>query len=101
MPRLLSGSLDSTARVWHVASQKPVGPAYRHGGGVNAATLSRDGKYVLTAGDDRFARLWHPPQSVPGTLAEVKRQMERLSAMTIDEHNAPFALSAEEWQRRK
>lgn len=58
--RIVTGSWDSSARIWNVATGraelKLVG---EHQGYVNSAVFSPDGQFVLTASDDRTAKLWN------------------------------------------
>src|SRR5262249_9637858 len=55
---VVSASADGTARVWNVATGKPVSPALRHGADVIRAVFSPDGRSVVTASLDQTARLW-------------------------------------------
>lgn len=56
--RLVTSSLDGTARLWEVATGKPLGPPLVHGAALAGAALSPDGKRIVTAGEDGLARLW-------------------------------------------
>jgi WD domain, G-beta repeat len=58
---VLTGSLDSTARLWQVADGKLVATLSGHGGPVIAVAFSPDGKLVLTGSDDKTVRLWQAP----------------------------------------
>ena len=52
--RVLTASLDGTARVWEAATGRPISPPLRHGGGVVwSGGFSPDGRRVVTAGDDK------------------------------------------------
>ena len=50
--------LNPPARLWDVARSKEVRAFKGHDGYVYSAALSRDGKWLVTGGDDRTARLW-------------------------------------------
>ena len=46
------------AQLWNADSGKPIGNEIKHGGAVNDAEFSADGKRVATASDDRTAQVW-------------------------------------------
>jgi WD40 repeat protein len=58
--RLLAvGSIwDSTARVWDYAAGEPVGPLLHPGTAVRSLEFSPDGRWLLSASEDRTARVW-------------------------------------------
>jgi WD40 repeat protein len=55
---LVSGSTDSTARIWNVRTGTLVHALIGHKLAVTSATFSPDGKLVLTSSNDGDARLW-------------------------------------------
>jgi len=63
--RIVTGSFDRTARVWDLATGRPISPPLMHRQGVSDAVFSPDGKLVLTASWDGTARLWEVPDPVP------------------------------------
>ncbi len=56
--RVVTASLDKTARLWDAASGKPIGQLMKHEGSVNSAQFSPDGQRVVTASEDKTARVW-------------------------------------------
>lgn len=49
---------DKTARIWSLATGKPLLTFQGHNGQVMCGTFSPDSKYALTGGTDRMARVW-------------------------------------------
>ncbi len=56
--RALSGSEDTTVRLWDLASGREIRPLVGHTGEVLAVAFSPDGKRALSGGMDRTVRLW-------------------------------------------
>ena len=59
--RLLTGSLDQTARVWDVRTGEPLTPPIEHAvdvGDVDVFAFSPDGSRVVTAGQKATALIW-------------------------------------------
>ena len=55
--RLLSGSLDGTARLWDLASGRELAELTGHNGPVYAVAFGADGT-LITGGIDRTIRIW-------------------------------------------
>ena len=55
--RVLTASLDKTAKLWDAASGKLIA-SFDHQGGVRQGVFSPDGTRVVTAGEDKTAKLW-------------------------------------------
>jgi tetratricopeptide (TPR) repeat protein len=55
---ILTGAWDRTARLWDVATGKPIGPPLLHWTAVGSVTFSPDGQTLLTGSFDKTARLW-------------------------------------------
>ena len=67
-PVVVSGSRDSTVRVWDLATGVPVGPAITgHAGSVRAVAAAQlNGRpVVVSGGDDRTVRVWDMGTGTP------------------------------------
>jgi hypothetical protein len=56
--RVVTASMDWTARVWDAASGKEIGESMKHGGPIISARFSPDSQRVVTASEDKTAQLW-------------------------------------------
>ena len=62
---VLTGSQDKTARLWDVATGRPLGLPMKHQGGVDGRGLQPRRQDVLTGSDDKTARLWDAATGQP------------------------------------
>lgn len=65
--RLVSGSSDTSARIWNVESGQPVGSAMQHLGAVRGVAYSRDDSRIATGSNDATARLWNSETGEPAS----------------------------------
>ena len=63
--QIIMASAETTAQVWDVATQSPVGRPLVHKGAVNAAHFSPDGQHVLTASADGKTQIWNAQTGQP------------------------------------
>jgi WD40 repeat protein len=69
------------AHVFDIESGRPVGAPLRHGDGVSSAQFSRDGKFIVTAGEDRATRVW---EAETGNLvSQVRRHTQVVSSASF------------------
>ena len=56
-PRILTGSVDKTAKLWDAALGKLLA-SFEHEGAVSRVAFSPDGARILTVSLDKTAKLW-------------------------------------------
>ena len=56
--RIVTASMDKTARIWDAATGKEIAVLRGHEDGVHSAAFSPDGSRIVTASDDKTARIW-------------------------------------------
>jgi WD40 repeat protein len=56
--QILTGSLDSTVKLWDATTGREIGTLEGHGWGVTAVAFSPNGQQILTGGFDQTARVW-------------------------------------------
>ncbi|MBA4187159.1 MAG: hypothetical protein C0467_03990 [Planctomycetaceae bacterium] len=66
--RIVSASMDQTARIWDASSGKSIAILRDHKGWVTDVRFSPDGKQVLTASQDQTLRLWDATDGTPITV---------------------------------
>ncbi|HEY5923391.1 MAG TPA: protein kinase [Kofleriaceae bacterium] len=89
---VITGSDDSTARVWKLADGTSI-ELRGHDGPIETITLSSDGKHLATAGTDGDVRLWEIPSGA-GRLLQGHRSTVRGIAFSPD--NTRLASTAED-----
>ena len=78
--RVVTASLDKTARVWDAATGKPLTSPLEHQDKVVSAAFSPDGTRVVTASLDNTARMWDLRLDT-GTLEQWPAIAERSSVV--------------------
>ena len=99
---IVTGSVDSTARLWDVATQQPIGAPFHHDGVVRAVAFHPNGKAVLTGGYDNTARLWKgPPAPLQGVVERIVLWTQVITGQELDDDGAVGNLSPETWRERR
>jgi WD40 repeat protein/tRNA A-37 threonylcarbamoyl transferase component Bud32 len=82
---VLTGSADRTARLWDAATGKQLGPPLLHAGLINRLAFRPSGRSLATGSEDGSVLLWPVPGAEPGDVEAVRRRMERLTGMRLDD----------------
>ena len=98
---LATASWDKTARLWHAATSRPVGPAMRHAGEVESVTFSPDGRTVVTASWDKTDRVWPVTSPIDAPVDDVMQSVEVWTGMTLDSVDSAQVLDAAAWKARR
>ena len=82
--KIATASDDHTARLWDVATGKPLATPLKHEGNVTAVAFSPDGTKIATASDDHTAQLWRVPRSFRDDLAWIAAYVSVVSGWKED-----------------
>ena len=97
---VLTGSEDHTARLWDVATGRPVGPALQHPDKVRKVAFGPDGRSVLTACVDGKARVWDIPPSARVSIQELLLWTNVITGLELDQNGSVSCLDIEAWRGR-
>ncbi|HEX3150554.1 MAG TPA: protein kinase [Gemmataceae bacterium] len=97
---VLTGSWDKTAHLWDTATGRPIGPPLRHSGEIESVAFHPDGRTCASGGWDRTARFWRVPMPAAGSIEELRRTAEVLSAQQLGSGDSPRLLESADWLER-
>jgi WD40 repeat protein len=95
-----TASDDSTARLWDIATGRPLGPSLRHRSMVTDLKFTPDGRRLITTSWDRSARIWNVPQTLAATGQNWSLWVQTLCGMELSNNGAIRVLSVEQWRSR-
>jgi WD40 repeat protein len=92
--RLLTGSYDTTARVWDAGTGYPISDPLPHSGDVFRAIFSRDGERIITTCSAGVLSFWEAPVPREGVPDWFPDFVESLAGKCLNEQgeieNAPL-----------
>jgi WD40 repeat protein len=86
--RIVTASVDNTARIWDAATAKEIAVLRGHDSFVWSAAFSPDGSRIVTASGDKTARIWDAHlqmMSAQDLLAVACARLAGASKLTSDE----------------
>ena len=97
---VLTGCGDGTARLWDVATGKPIGPPLSHPLPVTAVAFRPDGRTFVTVTQDGEPRVWPLPEPMAGDGDRIALKVQVLTAEMFE--NGEIAkLDAADWEERR
>jgi WD40 repeat protein len=82
--KLVSGSMDGTARIWNVSSGKTLHVLKEHEKRIRAVAFSPDGTRVVTGSQDRTLKLWNAQRGSLITILKGHQKKVQCAAFTPD-----------------
>jgi hypothetical protein len=94
------GCKDGSARLWDVATARPVGPAMVQRSPIVAVTFTPDGRDFLSTAADGTTRSWPVPGPLGGDVDRLALRLHVLTGMRMEAGQRVEKLAAETWEER-
>jgi WD40 repeat protein/serine/threonine protein kinase len=98
---LATGCRDGRVRLWDLPTHLPVGPAWFHDGIVWSVASHPPSRTVLTASDDKTARVWRLPLPWLNDVRRIRLCVEVATGLTLDADGAVHWLDVDAWRKRR
>jgi WD40 repeat protein len=99
---ILTGLWDGrNARLWDMATGKPIGPPVQHSESVDLVAFTPDGKRMMSFSTNGEFRAQDVPSLLPGDAERIRCWVEILTGMELDAEGTIHDLSAEALQERR
>ena len=82
------------ARVWNAQTGQPIGPPMKQNENISSANFSRNGKYVVTASEDKTAQVWDARTGQP--IGQPMKHDHRISSVCFTPDSRFVATKAED-----
>jgi WD40 repeat protein/tetratricopeptide (TPR) repeat protein len=94
------GCRDGSARLWNVATARPLGPPMVQRSRIVAVTFTHDGSGLLTTTADGSTRSWPVPSPMGGDPDRIALRLQVLTGMRMAAGHDVEKLTAEAWDDR-
>jgi WD40 repeat protein/tetratricopeptide (TPR) repeat protein/tRNA A-37 threonylcarbamoyl transferase component Bud32 len=94
------GCKDGSARLWDVATARPLGPAMVQRSPIVAVTFTPDGRDFLSTAADGTTRSWPVPGPLGGDVDRLALRLQVLTGMRMEAGQHVEKLAAETWEER-
>ena len=98
---VLVGHADGTARLWDVATSRPLGPPVVQRYPLLAVAFAPDCRSFRTVASDGRMRNWPMPQANRDDISEITRRLEVDTCLTLADGQSLVLLSQPAWQERR
>ena len=85
MTELVSGDASGEIRIWDVPSRKTLRILSGHRWATRGVCVSKDGKLVVSCGDDATVRLWTLPKAQMGDMSDPTRKIPKVTTTAVTE----------------
>jgi WD40 repeat protein len=99
---ILTGSADSTARLWSGTNGQSIGPPMAHERPLEEVGFSgnADSMSILTLSEDKIARRWPVPRAIEGDAPRVGLLMQVLTGLELRTSDEVRVLDGPTWRER-
>ena len=81
---IVSGSDDTTIRIWGVKTREELDVLYGHSSAVTSLTFTPDGKRIISGSHDGSIRVWGVDRETLAKAEENRRQKRRRSTLSTN-----------------
>jgi WD40 repeat protein len=98
---LVTACRDGRVRLWDLPTRTQIGPPWNHQGTVWSVACNPRSRTVLTASDDKTARLWRIPPPWINDARRVRLCVEVSTGLELDANGVVHWLDAPTWRQRR
>ncbi|CAL57292.1 Sof1-like protein [Ostreococcus tauri] len=101
LTELVSGDASGEIRIWDVPSRKTLRILSGHRGATRGVCVSKDGKLVVSCGDDATVRLWTLPKAQMGDMSDPTRKIPKVTTTAVWQQDNGFRDCDAHWGKNE